>query len=84
MARISGTLRYTLVGLLVMVGGCSSIFGDCEDETKTLDAMYGTFYDVAIGIKNEYERQGYDCSSTAIRNASGSAVGEAYTCTKCD
>ena len=75
-------MRYAV--LLVFLGGCSSIFGDCEEKVQNVDVVFGSTYDVALSIVDAFKRQGYDCTPTPIRNAAGTRIGDQYTCKKCD
>jgi hypothetical protein len=73
-----------VIAVTLLLGGCSSIFGDCEEDRQSVDVMYGSTYDLSLSFVRAYESRGYDCSSTSIRTGNGTEIGREYVCTKCD
>ena len=82
--RVSYQMRVGILSALVIISSaCSSITGGCA-KPQTEEITYNDpFYSVKIGFIDAWRKQGYTCTSVAIRDAFGNQIGDTYTCTRC-
>jgi len=81
-ATVGTAIMVLLGGVGVTLPGCSAL---CSEDRKVVEVEYGDLEGLQTAHLNILREQGYDCRNDgAIRNGSGTTIGERWVCEKCD